>query len=332
MFLSLPLADLPLPEAGAASNPLRKCRQGAMYGHIEQKLKHAEIIILDGGTGTDIQNRGAPMSGETWCAEVNLTHPDIVRAVHDDYIAVGADVITANTFATSALLFNALGRDDDLIAIDRAAVSIAKEAAKDKPVAVAGSMSTMRPVQSGSDRTDLTQQWPEAEARRLFRRKAENLAASGVDLIMMEMMRDGDYALWASEAAMETGLPVWIGISAERGEDGALTGFGRPDRLLNDFAPRLAALTPAVITIMHTSPNDTGEALEVVRKSWQGPLGAYPESGYFKMPDWQFVNVISPQDLVIRSQEWRGAGATIFGGCCGIGPEHIKALSKAMRP
>jgi S-methylmethionine-dependent homocysteine/selenocysteine methylase len=331
MFLPLPLADLPLPEADAASNPLRRCGQGTMYDHIEQKLQRGEIIILDGGTGTDIQNRGAPMSGETWCAEVNLTHPQIVRAVHDDYIAAGAEVITANTFATSALLFNALGRDEELLEIDRKAIAIAQEAAQGKRVAVAGSMSTMRPVQSGSDRTNLSLEWPEAEARRLFRRKADGLAKAGVDLIMMEMMRDGDYALWASEAAIGTGLPVWIGISAERREDGALTGFGRPDWLLEDFAPRLSSLGPAAINIMHTSPNDTGDALEVVRKSWQGPLGAYPESGYFKMPDWQFINVISPQDLVARSKEWRGAGASIFGGCCGIGPDHIKALSHAMR-
>ena len=302
-----------------------------MYAQIELKLKRGEPIILDGGTGTDIQNRGAPMSGETWCAEANLTHPEIVRAVHDDYIAAGAEVITANTFATSALLFNSLGRDDDLIDIDRKAVAIAKGAAQGRQVAVAGSMSTMRPVQSGSDRTNLSREWREAEARRLFKRKADGLKAAGVDLIMMEMMRDGDYAVWASEAAMETGLPVWIGISAERRDDGALTGFGRADQLLEDFAPRLAALNPAVINIMHTSPNDTGAALKTVRESWRGPLGAYPESGYFKMPDWQFVDVISPQDLVIRSQEWRGAGATIFGGCCGIGPDHIKALSRALR-
>ncbi len=132
-----------------------------MYQHIALKLQRGETIILDGGTGTDIQRRGAPMSGDTWCAEVNLTHPDIVRAVHDDYIAVGADVITANTFATSALLFNALGRDEELLDIDRAAVNIAREAAEGRPVAVAGSISTMRPVVVGTDRTDLHQDWPE---------------------------------------------------------------------------------------------------------------------------------------------------------------------------
>jgi methionine synthase I (cobalamin-dependent) len=69
--------------------------------------------------------------------------------VHEDYIASGAEVITVNTFATSALLFNALGRDDDFINIGRTAVAIAKEAAKDRPIAVAGSMPAMRTVQSG---------------------------------------------------------------------------------------------------------------------------------------------------------------------------------------
>ena len=77
-----------------------------MYKIIQQKLDKGQTIILDGGTGTDIQRRGVPMSGETWCADANLTHPDTVQAVHEDYIAAGADIIIANTFATSALLFS----------------------------------------------------------------------------------------------------------------------------------------------------------------------------------------------------------------------------------
>ena len=80
-----------------------------MYDHIRKKLARGETIILDGGTGTDIQRRGGAMSGETWCADANLTHPDVVREVHEDYIRAGAELITANTFATSALLFNDLG-------------------------------------------------------------------------------------------------------------------------------------------------------------------------------------------------------------------------------
>ena len=299
-----------------------------MYQHIARKLARGETIILDGGTGTDIQNRGAPMNGDTWCAEVNLSHPDIVRAVHEDYIAAGAEAITANTFATSPLLFNALDRDGDLLMIDRAAMAIAKQAAEATNAAVAGSISTMRPMQAGSDRNNLARDWPEAEARRLFRRKSRNLAEAGADFLMMEMLRDGDYAVWATEAAMETGLPVWAGLSAERDGQGRLTGWGRADWLFEDIVKRQAALKPAVLCVMHTSPNDTDEAIGVVRRHWQGPLGVYPESGYFKMPDWQFVDIIAPADLVRKSKAWQGQGATIFGGCCGIGPDHIRALSK----
>lgn len=302
-----------------------------MYQHIREKLDRGEIIILDGGTGTDIQRRGTPMSSSTWCAEANLSHPEVVREVHADYIRAGADIIIANTFATSALLFNALGRDDELLAIDRAAVAIAKQAAAGHEVAVAGSMSTMRPVVAGSDRTSKQKEWPEAKARALFKRKAENLAAAGVDLIMMEMMRDQDYSVWASEAAMATRRPVWIGISVERQKGGRLTGFGREDQAFDDVARVMAALKPELISIMHTSPNDTDEAIDILRRHWKGPMGAYPESGYFRMPEWTFVEIIPPEELVAKSQSWKKKGVTAFGGCCGLGPDHIGALARAFK-
>lgn len=299
-----------------------------MYDHIAEKLKTGDIIIIDGGTGTDIQRRGVAMNGDTWCAEVNLSHPEIVRQVHEDYIHAGAEIIIANTFATSALLFNALGRDDDMIELDRAAVAIARKAAMGHRVAVAGSVSTMRPVLRGSDRTLKQREWPESTARALFRRKVENLKACHVDLLMMEMMRDTDYSVWATQAAIATGLPVWVGISVERAKDGRLVGFGREDQPFETIVKTMAALRPAVISIMHSSPNDTDEALEIARQHWHGPLGAYPESGYFRMPEWTFVDIIPPEELVARSRRWRQQGCTIFGGCCGLGPEHIAALSR----
>jgi homocysteine S-methyltransferase len=301
-----------------------------MYKSIRRKLDRGETIILDGGTGTDIQKRGAPMSGDTWCAEVNLTHPDIVRAVHADYIRAGAEIITANSYATSPLLFNALGLDRDMIRIDREAVRLARETSEGR-AAIAGSFSIMRPMEQGTDRVKTYRQWSEKDARQLMHQKAEGLAEAGVDLIMMEMMRDGDYSLWATEAAVATGLPVWVGIATEPREDGRLAGFARHDWALADVVPLLMATGAEVCSIMHTLPNHTGDALDVVRKTWSGPLGAYPESGFFKMPDWQFEDVITPEALVKEARDWRGRGATIFGGCCGTGPEHIATLAKAMK-
>jgi len=300
------------------------------YDRIAKKLARGDVIILDGGTGTDIQSRGVPMAGETWCAEANLTHPAVVRCVHEDYIAAGAEIVTANTYPTSPLLFNALGRDDDMVKIDREAVRIAREASAGR-VAVAGSFSVMRPMEPGVDRVKKYREWPEKEARALMRRKAQSMADAGVDLILMEMMRDADYSLWATEAAVATGLPVWVGISTEPRDDKTLSGFARPDWALEDIVPALAATGADVISIMHTLPNHVGDALSIVRKSWQGPLGAYPESGFFKMPDWQFVDIIEPTALVTYAKDWQKTGASIFGGCCGTNPQHIKALSTAFR-
>lgn len=300
------------------------------YSTIAGKLANGDIIILDGGTGTDIQSRGVPMAGETWCAEANLTHPAVVRCVHEDYIEAGAEIVTANTYATSPLLFNALGRDDDMIRIDKEAVKIARDAAQGR-AAVAGSFSVMRPMDQGVDRVKKYREWSETDARALMRRKAHSMADAGVDLIMMEMMRDADYSLWATEAAVATGLPVWVGISTEPDKDGKLTGFARPDWPLADIVKALAGAGADVISIMHTLPNHTGDALKIVRETWGGPLGAYPESGFFKMPDWQFVDIIEPTALVTYARDWQKTGASIFGGCCGTNPQHIKALSTAMR-
>jgi S-methylmethionine-dependent homocysteine/selenocysteine methylase len=300
------------------------------YDKIKAKLAAGQTIILDGGTGTDIQRRGGAMTGQTWCADANATHGDIVRAVHDDYVRAGADIIAANTFATSPLTFNAYGRDDELLKLDELAVGFALAAARGSDVAVAGSISTQRPLIPGTDRTNFEKTWTREEALVLFRRKAQHLKSLGVDLIMMEMMRDTDYALWACEAAMETGLPVWIGISVEK-VDGVLCGFGRPDQTFAEIAKTLTALKPDVVTIMHSSPNDTDEALIELRNYWAGPMGAYPECGFFKAPDWQFVDVISPADLVHKSHDWHKLGATIYGGCCGIGPDHIEALAQEFK-
>jgi methionine synthase I (cobalamin-dependent) len=290
------------------------------------------MIILDGGTGTLIQSLGAPMDGDTWCADANLTHPEIVRQAHRQYLDAGAEVLIANTYATSPLLFNHIGRDADVALIDAAAVRLAREAS-DGSVPVAGSFSVMRPGIPGTDRSEMLRQWTEAEARRLFDAKATGLVKAGADIIAMEMMRDGDYSVWAVEAAAATGLPVWVGIAVEEGAEGGLIGFGRPGWRLDDFVESLLRSTPAMVSVMHSAPNVTGLALDVVRRHWRGSLGAYAESGYFAMPDWQFIDIISEAEYVDLAREWAEAfDLAMIGGCCGIGPSHIAALHAAFKP
>jgi homocysteine S-methyltransferase len=299
-----------------------------MYADVLARIDVGEVVVIDGGTGTEVQRRGVAMDGDTWCAEANIGAPDIVRDVHASYVAAGAELVIANTYATSPLLFDHLGRSDDVERIDRIAIGLAQQAAGGHAL-VGGSISVMRPVVAGGDRNIVFHNWTETRAREMYRRKAETMAAAGADVLVMEMMRDTDYSVWATEEAIATGLPVWVGIAVERGPDGALVGSSRPECSLEAIVDAIARLGPDLIAIMHSSPNDTGAALDVVRSRTDVRLGAYPESGFFEMPDWRFVDIIGFDELVARTRGWIEQGAHVVGGCCGISPDHIAALATA---
>ena len=80
---------------------------------------------------------------------------------------------------------------------------------------------------------------------------------------------------------------------------------------------------------MHSPIEDTAAGLSVVKNHWSGPIGVYPESGHFVMPNWQFVDIIEPVDLVHEVRGWVANGAQVIGGCCGLGVPHIRALRAA---
>jgi S-methylmethionine-dependent homocysteine/selenocysteine methylase len=131
-------------------------------------------------------------------------------------------------------------------------------------------------------------------------------------------------------AALETGLPVWLGFSCTRDEDGELALWQGGERL-SEAVPELTSLGVSLVSVMHTLTENTPDALQEIKAHWQGPLGAYPHSGRFVMPNWQFEGVITPEDFVAEAHRWRELGAIAIGGCCGIGPEHIKLLKRKMQ-
>lgn len=299
-----------------------------MYDHIARKLAARECIILDGGTGTDIQRHGVDMDSEVWCAAANLSFPDVVRGVHADYLRAGAEVITANTYASSPLSFSHLGREEEIERIDREAVRLAREAvdeAASSPVAVAGSCSVMPPVPRGTDRIAALR-WERRHMQPLYEKKVGVLADAGCDLIIMEMMRDLEVSLWATEAAVATGLPVWVGMSVERNDAGELVSFGNHRWPFKELVKGLMATGAHVALVMHNEISTTDDALEVFKSTWDGPFGAYPEAGHFEMPTWVFRD-LSPEEFANAGLRWTASGATIVGGCCGITPDHIKALA-----
>jgi len=285
--------------------------------------------VLDGPTGTELQKRGAPMDPQAWCGPATLGNDALLTGIHADYIAAGAEIVTANTFAASTLILAEAGLSDRSGEIVARAVAAAQKARAPHPdVLVAGSFSHMVPVAAGTDALDPRRVPPEAAIAEAFAALAEGLKAGGVDLIILEMMYHPVRTRLALAAALATGLPVWFGLSARRGADGAALGF---DRTADVDLDAIAALIPAagvdVAGAMHTPADLVADALAVVRRHFAGPLMAYPDSGYFVMPDWRFVDTLTPEDYAGFCRDWIGRGAQVLGGCCGLGVEHVRAAA-----
>ncbi|HEY6750402.1 MAG TPA: homocysteine S-methyltransferase family protein [Rubrobacteraceae bacterium] len=293
---------------------------------LQQRFDGGEVVILDGATGTELERRGAPMDDAAWDAAALATHPDMVREVHEDYIRAGVDVIITNTFATARHVLESAGMRGQFRELNIRAVTLAKEArenAADGPVFIAGSISTM----SAHDDHNYE---PRAEkARANYREQAEVLAESGVDVIALEMMRDIEQTTYAVEAAVAMGLPVWVGFSCKITEEGTVVLWDGEHTLV-EALEMIPSLGTSLVSIMHTLTEDTPAALREVSECWSGPVGAYPHSGEFIMPNWQFIDMISPEDFATQAQGWLEMGVQLIGGCCGIGPEHIRLLKERL--
>lgn len=291
---------------------------------LQVRLAAGELVVIDGPMGTELEARGVPMNEQAWCGDALLAHADVVRQIHVDYIGAGAEVITTNTFAAGHQMLARAGLRDRVAEINRAAVEVAMQArdeAGQDHVAIAASMSPW--IRAGSTSP------PERIADE-FREQADILATAGVDLIALEMCSHPVYSPLIIAAAVATGLPVWLGLSCKRGEGTDLVGFDPPHAAFGELVADLAGRGASVVNVMHSNVHDTTEGLALLRNSWRGPTGAYPESGYFVMPNWQFVDIIAPGEFVTIARRWADDGVQILGGCCGLGIPHIRALKESL--
>lgn len=297
---------------------------------VHDRLVAGEVVIMDGGTGTGLQAMGVPMDDEAWSGVANLTHPDAVRALHAAYLDAGAEILIANTFAAGPGPLTAAGYGDRFEEANRNAVLAAIRARDDagRDVVIAGSMS--RDVANGLADTGVPHD-VSGDRNALadgYRRQAAVLADAGVDAIVLEMMGAHLHAAPAVEAAAGTGLPVWLGISVgTTTSEGATTIDGEDvGGLIRSFP----ADSIDAVFVMHTELELVPDSLEAVRSVWDGILGAYPDLGDWTPPNWVFREIV-PADFAGHANAWVSRGATIVGGCCGIGPEHIAALAGAVR-
>lgn len=297
---------------------------------LNQRLDGGDILVLDGATGTELERRGAPMSSGAWCALATELAPQVLLEIHEDYIRSGADIITANTFSNARHMLEQEGAGDRVAHLTRRAVEIAQRArdrtSGGRDVAVALSLSHQMPMIPGDARDDPSLRPTPDVVLANFQEVAAAGCEAGVDLILLEMMSRPMHMDLALEAASETGLPYWCGLSA-RSVDGKIVSYVWEDYPFSDCVETALKGRPDVVGVMHSNVHATGPALDILRRRWKGPMSAYPDSGFFRMPEWQFTDIIAPADLVSEARHWIDKGVRVLGGCCGLGIDHIEALA-----
>ena len=301
----------------------------AIYAAVLDRLQRGEVVVLDGGIGTEMLRRGT-----TWEGHKVDSAADVMRAIHADYIAAGADVISTNTFQLSRRAYrNHFAGPEHMrhigppdleerpAALLREAVARALEAreASRRDVLIAGSVTTLE----WCFRPDLAP--TPVQARAEYREIVGELARAGSDLILFETMNAAAEARVALEAAREVGIPAWVAF-VPRWDGRLLGGEG-----MGEVAAALREVAPDVLLFNCAPPPDIAGALREMAAHWKGPLGAYAHVGRYDPPDWLFTDEHPPENYLACAREWRALGARVIGGCCGTTPEHIRALRQGLR-
>ncbi len=294
------------------------------------------VVILDGGMGRELQRRGAPFRQPEWSALALSEAPEAVEAVHASYIASGAQVITTNSYAVvpfhiGQARFAAEGRQ-----LAERAGQLARKAADAalEPVQVAGSL----PPLFGSYRPDL-------------------FDASRVDEILLPLIAglDGYVDFWLAETqsaiaeakAIRERLPLdgkafWLSFTL-KDEDTDEVPRLRSGEPVAEAAEAAAQMGVQTLLFNCSQPEVIGAAIDAARQTFERlgvdiAIGTYanafpPQPKDAKANDGldELREDLDPPGYLHWAQDWRQRGASHIGGCCGIGPEHIKVLAESLR-
>jgi 5-methyltetrahydrofolate--homocysteine methyltransferase len=273
-------------------------------------------LLLDGGMGTQLHERGAPMGGQT-C----LTHPDVVLAVHKAYVEAGANFLITNTLTMNRAHIESTEMGVDVREVNLAGARLAREAATRSQYVLGDISGTGQLLLPYGELT-------EDEAFASFKEQAEILAEGGVDGFIIETMYDlaeTVIAVKACKAAAD--LPVIASMTFETLNLGGRTMMGNK---AEDCAKALDEAGADVIgaNCGSLSPEEMAEIVKLMVEATDRPVAVQPNAGkprlegdttIFDMPPDRFAEGIA---LCLEN------GASIIGGCCGTTPEHIKKLSK----
>ena len=287
----------------------------------------SSIVLLDGGMGQELVRRAGEPPTPLWSTHILNHYPELVQALHEDFIRAGARVITLATYTATPERLSRDGQAESLEMLHQRALECAQKAvaACGEDVAIAGCLpplvASYRPDQSPTGDAAL------ASYRRMV------AAGQGVDLWLCEAMASLDEMRTAATAASETGLPVWIAVTLDD---------ANPDRLRSQEpladAVALAESLGVQALLINCSQPETIEASLDLLTGFSGMTGAYP-NGFTSVEALAPGGTVSslearldldPEAFTHTAMRWVDHGIDIIGGCCEVGPSHIARLAESL--
>lgn len=276
------------------------------------------VLLFDGAMGTMLYNKGIFINQSFDL--VNLSNPNLVKEIHEEYVAAGCEAIETNTFGANYFKLKHYGMESKLFEVNRRGAEIARSVAKDK-IYVAGVVgplgSLLEPL------GNIT----ENEARETFQTQIEALIAGGVDLLLFETFYDlNELRLLIEVARSITDLPVIAqGTFDEEGRTflGTTTEnfIGALDQLPVDVAGFNCSVGPAPMLA------GLEKAVAITKK----PISCMPNAGNPRVVEGRNIYLSTPEYMTEYAKRFIQTGASIVGGCCGTTPAHIAAVKSAIK-
>src|SRR5437764_13505455 len=276
------------------------------------------VLVCDGAMGTMLYAKGVFIN-KSFDA-LNMTRPDLVAEVHQEYGRAGADIVETNTFGANRIKLGSFGVADQLRAINAEGARIARRAVADRAF-VAGSIGPLgiRIEPWGKTGVD--------EAREYFREQAQALIEGGVDLFMLETFRDVNEIGAAIDAVRSVSdLPIVAQMTTE--EDGNTLDGTPPERFAPDLEQRGATIIGLNCAVGPAPMLDTIERMAAVTGR---RLSAQPNAGQPRDVEGRNIYLCSPEYMASYARRFILHNVRIVGGCCGTTPEHIRQMKAAVR-
>jgi methionine synthase / methylenetetrahydrofolate reductase(NADPH) len=283
-------------------------------------------VLADGAMGTVLNARGVFIN--RCYDELNLSDPNLILAVHEEYLLAGAEVLETNTFGANRFRLTRHGLGAKVAEINAAGVRLARQAAERLKERRAGEAWVAGAVGPLGVRLEPLGKTGLDEARAAFAEQIGVLKKSGVDLLIVETMPALNEAREALEAAKAVApeLPVLVMVTVDD-EGECLDG--------SSAAQAAAWLTEwgadAVGVNCSTGPATVLTAIEEMRAATNLPLGAMPNAGMPRAVEGRNIYLCSPEYMASFARKAIAAGAQLVGGCCGTTPNHIRAMRQAVR-